>query len=297
MDNFDAMRKLWKKLTIGGLLALGMAGAEPVFGDPAEAFQVFVTRNPFNLKDPPPPPKPPEKPPEPEGPPLSLKLTGITSVRGKNRVMFINEPPNEDREFLSIMEGNRRDGIEVLEGGVDIAKGTVQIKIDNLPRTLSFEKDGLTGPAGGKGGVAGKVPQVRTPGARPPGVSSIPRPTSRPQAKGFPPPTSRSGRSSSSTSFSRPMRTSPSRPGSSSFRASGRSGIGIPPPATANNTIRLNAGAAPVAVQPPTYKNTPPPVEQQVLMEANDAYEKANPNVVEIRPGEFITVETPPIPR
>jgi hypothetical protein len=295
MDIFTAVLKLWKKLTIGGVLAMGMVASGPVFGDPVEDFQVFVTRNPFNLKDPPPPPKPPEKPPIDEGPPISLKLTGITSVRGKNRVMFINEPPNEDREFLSIMEGNRRDGIEVLAGGVDIAKGTVKIKIDNVAKTLSFENDGFTGSVGAKGG---KIPQLKTTAARLPIPSKLSRTSGRSPSKVLP---VSSGRSSAggrkTTSFARPLRTSPTRSSGSTFTASGRSGVGIPPPTAANNTIRLNAGGAPVAVQPPAHKNVPPPAEQQILMELNDAREKTNPNVVEIRPGEFITVDTPPIPR
>jgi len=287
-------------LTLGALLAGGLAGAALAETDPAEVYKVFVERNPFGLKDPPPPPKPPAPVQEEEPVQINLKLTGISNIRGRVRVMFVNQPPGEEPEYLSILEGNRRDGIEVIKGGVDIAKGEVKVKIDNFTRTLSFENDGFTG---GKLPGAGRkpAPVLATPGKPAPG-GRIPSPATRPQTRTgipVPKPTRPSTTSGSRTrSFQRPIRTGSTTGGAvSGFAARSVAGRGIPAPAAAGRTIQLNAGQVPTAVNPPKPQNVPPPDQQAALMELNDAHERANPNVVEIRPGEFITVETPPIPR
>lgn len=299
MDNFDEVLKRGKILMIGALLLTGLVGAAPADADPAETYKVFVDRNPFGLKDPPPPPKPPAPPVVEEPTQVNLKLTGISNIRGRVRVMFVNQPPGEEPEYLSIVEGNRRDGVEVIKGGVNIEKGEVKVKIDNYTKTLSFENDGF---AGGKLPGAGgkKVAPIRATPSKSVPTSRIPSPTTRPQFRGsLPNSRSTSSGSGRTTSFQRPVRTSSAARSSSvpSFTARSSSGLGIPAPASAGRTIRLNAGAVPTAVNPPKPKNVPSPEQQAALMELNAAHERANPNVVEVRPGEFITVEAPPIPR
>lgn len=290
MDTFDEVLEHWKKLTIGGLLAMGMLMAQPVVGDSVEDYQVFVTRNPFNLKDPPPKPEPVAAVKVPDAP-GDLKLTGITKMRGRNRVMMVNTPPGEDPMYLSIMEGNRREGIEVLEGGVDISKGTVRVKIDGEEKTLSFDTDGLEGAAP----VAKKAtPRLGNPSNKYlKNASRIRIPSPKPKIGG-----SSSSSSPKNSGFpQRSMRTS-SRPSSkkSIITSTVRSRIPAPGSTTANQ-VRLNVGPATGPVNPPKYENVLPPAQQRVQMEVNAEMEKMNPNVVEIRPGEFITVEAPPIPR
>lgn len=133
-------------LCVAGLLCLansGSARAEAV-GD----YQVILERNPFGLKPPPPPPPPPAPAPDPVKP-TNWKLSGLTALFKPPRAMFVNQVPGKPTpEYLSVPQGERQGAIEVLPDGIDIAAGTVRVKINGEERTMSFKDDGLKGPAG-----------------------------------------------------------------------------------------------------------------------------------------------------
>lgn len=258
-------------------------------------YWVFVERNPFNLR-PPPKPAPPAPPAVVDETPVNVKLTGISTMFNKVRVMLVNMPPNEDPEYLTLEEGERESGIELLKGGVDIKAGTVRVNIGgNLKKTLSFDDDGLKGPLPvSKKAVAAK-PQ-RTP-PRPPSL----RPGSR-SGGGIPKPNKppaavlpdlkrriRSGSNSGST-------TTGARPGS--FQ------VGIPSPrvntASVNangNSIRLNTQLRPAATpQPQRNEFQLSAAEQAAAMVIRDEENKVNPIVVQKSDGTPQVVNFPPLP-
>jgi hypothetical protein len=270
------------------LLAILLAGIlVPTAGraDGEDRYAVFVKRNPFALKDPPPPPPAPK--PEvkvEEEIPINLKLTGISTLFKRVRVFMVNAPPNEPSESLSIYEGERKSGVEVIQGGVDIEAGTVRVKIDNYTKTLSFETDGFAG--GVKPGQVRSAAQTATPNGPSPG--SIPRPSISGRA---PSP------SSGGSTFKRPLRTAPRSSASplggttSAFRGT------IPAPAVNGNTIRLNAqGAPPQNVQPPKYESELTAEQQIIISKANELMNQENPPVITTPEGEHIIIQMPPLP-
>jgi len=263
--------------------ASGMAAEQEAL----ETYKVFLTRNPFGLKDPPPPVKPPTTEPVPAQLPSDLKLTGMRALKkGTTRVMFVQTPPGEDPEFLSIEEGNRKSGVEVLAGGVNIEKGTVRVKVNGAERTLSFEDDGYEGGGAAKGGraarpIPGRNAQL-TPRATPvkPSVGRIP-----------PPPSNRAQPSKPATrSFPRPIRT-----GSNNRTTPLGSSRAIPAP-TASRTVRLNAGGQLTSVNPPKPKQTMNAVDQEIVMRATQLNAQQNPQMLEVAPGKFIKLVQPPLP-
>lgn len=111
-------------------------------------YQVILERNPFGLKPPPAPPAPPPPAAEPAKP-TNWKLSGLTALFKPPRAMFVNQVPGKPTpEYLSVPQGERQGAIEVLPDGIDIAAGTVRVKINGEERTMSFKDDGLKGPAG-----------------------------------------------------------------------------------------------------------------------------------------------------
>lgn len=121
--------------------------AVAVRADAIGDYKVILDRNPFGLKPPPvPPPPPTNAPPET---PTNYKLSGITALFRPPRAMFVNQVPGKPvPEYLSLSEGQRQGGLEVLTNGINIKAGTVRVKISGEERTLSFEKDGLKAAAG-----------------------------------------------------------------------------------------------------------------------------------------------------
>lgn len=142
---------------LGCLLGLGatvMVARADVAGD----YKIILERNPFGLKPPPPPPAPPTNA-APAETPTNYKLSGITALFRPPRAMFVNHPPGKPTpEYLSLSEGQRQGSLEVLPGGIDVKAGTVKVKISGEERTMSFEKDGLKGPAGPAIATAPGVP-------------------------------------------------------------------------------------------------------------------------------------------
>lgn len=129
-------------------------------------YKVILERNPFGLKPTPPPPK--IETIAPPGTPLNYKLTGMTALFKKPRAMFVNQIPGKTTpEYISLSEGQRQNGLEVLPGGIDLSKGTVRVKISGEERTLSFAKDGLSA-------VGASAP------SQPMAVTTLPQPTVTP---------------------------------------------------------------------------------------------------------------------
>ncbi|HEY2951535.1 MAG TPA: hypothetical protein VGK40_03075, partial [Verrucomicrobiae bacterium] len=74
------------RTTLVGLVATGVLAGSllPTFGEARpNPYQTIIDRNAFALKPPPPPPDPAASLPPPP-PPSNVKLTGITSMFGKN---------------------------------------------------------------------------------------------------------------------------------------------------------------------------------------------------------------------
>jgi hypothetical protein len=103
-------------------------------------YQSIIDRNAFGLKPPPPPPTNIVQ----ETPPLTVKLTGVTSLGGEPKAFFqMTEPgPGKQPKWPPAMtKGEKLDGVEVLE--IDVDKGEVKIKNGTIETTLNFEKDGI----------------------------------------------------------------------------------------------------------------------------------------------------------
>lgn len=133
-------------LCVAGLLCLASSGSAR--GEAVVDYQVILERNPFGLKPPPVPPPPPAPAPDPVKP-TNWKLSGLTALFKPPRAMFVNQMPGKPTpEYLSVSQGERQGAIEVLPDGIDIAAGTVRVKINGEERTMSFKEDGLKAPAG-----------------------------------------------------------------------------------------------------------------------------------------------------
>jgi len=158
----------------------------------ANPYRAIVDRNVFDLKPiPPPVPVQQEKPP---APPPNVKLTGITSIFGKPRALFLvgavptgpGKPtgPNSDKSVI-LTVGERQDSLELLE--VDMKEGTAKVKNDGTEVVLTLPS-GPTGGGGPPGGPPG-VPGMGIPGQPTRLPTFIPQPQAAPSALGAPRPT------------------------------------------------------------------------------------------------------------
>lgn len=144
-----------------------------------DSLQSIVDRNPFGLKPPPPPPTN-EVAATPEVK-LNINITGITRTRKGKRVHLVVQPEGKDAKskYLSIDEGDRQDGVKVLE--VSEKSDKVKIQSGGVESVLSFATHGLKSTAPppnanqNKGGILppGMLPQ--------PGQINTPAPASGPQ--------------------------------------------------------------------------------------------------------------------
>src|SRR5262245_35472188 len=103
-------------------------------------YESIIDRNAFGLKPPPPPPTNIVQ----ETPPLTVKLTGVTSLGGEPKAFFqVTEPGHgkQPKVQTAMSKGDRSAGVEVLESDVD--KGEVKSKNGTVETTLNFEKDGI----------------------------------------------------------------------------------------------------------------------------------------------------------
>ena len=127
----------------------------------------IVDRNPFGLKEPPPPAPPPSEN-IPKTPPAKVTLTGLISMFGQPQVLLeiFDEPKGGGMPKKPILrQGERMGDVEVLE--IDVEKNIVKIRNSGMETNLTFEVAKATAAAPG-------VPGIPTP----PGA--IPPPTGRP---------------------------------------------------------------------------------------------------------------------
>jgi hypothetical protein len=143
---------------------------------------IIVTRNVFDLKEPPPPPLPPDTTP----PAPTIKLVGIANVLGQRKVVLKpqpapgappkpgtpGQPPPGQEPPLVISEGDMREGISV--ESIDEVSGIVKLNNNGIALTLTLDKDGPKAPSGPAAPVPG------TPGQPVPGQPGIPRPPGMP---------------------------------------------------------------------------------------------------------------------
>jgi hypothetical protein len=218
---------------------------------------VIVARNPFDLRPPPPPPEP--KPEEPEVAPEALKLTGITTLLGAKRAMFVLQEAKKEPVFSDLVrEGERDTAIPNLEvRQIDAVAGKVEVLFAGKPLTLDFVKNGMipeAASAASKGAVRAApsgIPRVRVP------ATTAARPSVR------------AGNVSYTAGASSGLRSIPRRP------------TRLPTSSAAVRTYR-SGGAGQTDGPPPLT-----PQQQILAMKAQE--ELARANAIELPP-------TPPIP-
>lgn len=133
----------------------------------------IVARNPFGLKPEPPPPEPP--PPQPTVSPTALKLTGVTTLLGGKRAMFVVEEPGKSNIVSDLVREGDWDtyitNLQVLK--IDERAGAVNVVYGGKELALNFKDNGIQPPA-----APMPAPGVVVPGgANRPGVVSVSRPS------------------------------------------------------------------------------------------------------------------------
>ncbi|MBM3879161.1 MAG: hypothetical protein FJ387_05510 [Verrucomicrobia bacterium] len=146
---------------------------------PANPYQSIISRNPFGLREPP-PPAPPQPPPQPQVAPSALKLTGITTLLTGKRAMFVLQEPGKPQAVNSdlLREGEKDTTISDLEVlQIDELARVVRVRFSGKELALNFDENGIAPPTGPAPAPPGQ-PAVIRPGQ--PGVPQVPgqvRPT------------------------------------------------------------------------------------------------------------------------
>lgn len=131
-------------------------------------YSAIWLRNVFDLK---PVPPPATEDPKTNAPPPNVELTGITTILGNKRALFLvteqvpGKPPGKPESYI-LTEGERQGILEVLE--INVKAGTVKIKNEGNISTITFttNKTVLNAPPGAPQNGEGE--RERGPG-RPPG--------------------------------------------------------------------------------------------------------------------------------
>jgi len=152
---------------LGCLMFWASAGAIAA-ATPENPYQSIVERNVFALKDPPLPPSPESQ----KAPPPKIALQGITSILGRQQVLFKvslpAKPPEPAKEVPMILSVGQREGeIEVVE--IDQKTQTIRFNNHGTMQLLSMDKDAA------KPTAVASVPGIPTPGGGP-GLPAIPMP-------------------------------------------------------------------------------------------------------------------------
>jgi hypothetical protein len=203
--------------------------AAPLVPD-KERYLSIVRRNPFGLKDPP-PPKPPPSEPEPEVKPSALKITGISTLLGGKHAMFVLQEKGKKPIYSGLVAEGDTDamiaGLQVV--AIDPKAKSVRVNYGGSELLLDFKNNGIEPP---KAALA----QKGKPGARPSVTRrTVTRPgtSSRPVASR----TSSSRFNSSHGGY---------RAGSTSFRSSGARTYASPP----SRSTRSSAANQPRRLSP-----------------------------------------------
>lgn len=254
----------------GGIIWAGVFGGlalacstPAIVNDAGNPYFGIVDRNPFGLKDPPPPAAETNTP----APPLNIKLTGITTILGGKRALFlVSDPPMPGQpakppQSYILREGQQEGQLEVLE--IDDKAGIVKILNGGMAATLDITKDAPKLPGG--------------PAAPPPGGVPSPAVFVPPPAPG----------------------AAPGSPAVTTFGGKGVSiggGPAVNPSAAATRptiparTLRLPSTAAPAPTPTPTPTQATPQVptpsieEQIIMMEVERERNKNNPNFPPLPP-------------
>lgn len=170
------------------------AESDPAISGP---YQSIVARNPFGLRDPPPAPPVVEPQPTNQVSPSALKLTGITTMFGGKRAMFVvMEPGKPILNSDMVLEGEQDPVTNVKVLGIDERASVVRVDYGGRQLALNFVDNGYKPPAGAAGaaqpGAAGRAgaggpPQGGarsgassvTTGVNPSGLQSVPARPSR----------------------------------------------------------------------------------------------------------------------
>ncbi|MGC8989499.1 MAG: hypothetical protein ACP5MD_05205 [Verrucomicrobiia bacterium] len=134
-------------------------GTDANTAKPAESlYQSIIARNAFGLRPPPPPTPPPD--PTPQVTPSALKLTGITTLYGGKRAMFVLQEPNKPQLISDLVREGEKDtvitNLEVLS--IDERAGVVRVVYGGKELSLNFQDNGLKAPVAPVQGRPG-VPQ------------------------------------------------------------------------------------------------------------------------------------------
>ncbi len=144
-------------LVTGAVLAIGATAASGVTHD---SYSAIAARNVFDLKAPVLPPVFTNPPP----PAANIKLTGISSMLGTRRALFLvsaaaqpGKPPGKEESYI-LAEGERQGVIEVLE--VNQKAGIARIRNDGNESVLAL--DTTAKPASASAGGAPPHPPFPT---------------------------------------------------------------------------------------------------------------------------------------
>jgi hypothetical protein len=149
-------------LCLLGCLAVATEGKAILSEVPdTNPYHAIVERNVFDLRAPPPPPTNTA----PVVPPSNVKLTGIASLFGPKRAMFMvvpgampGKPPGKE-ESVILSEGQRQGSLEVQE--INEKSRTVRISNEGVVSVITFEVTKPQNmPAGAGAGFAGGNPQL-----------------------------------------------------------------------------------------------------------------------------------------
>src|SRR5579872_1105215 len=154
----------------------------PVSGN--DSYGAIVERNIFGLKDP--PSAPPVAITITSPPPLNIKLTGITTILGNKRSLFLvqepaspGKPPGREESYI-LTEGQSQGLLSVLE--INEKSGTVRIKNDGKISVITFEPvkpaHAMSGipPGQARGAMRPGTPAYAPPQLANQGPGSIPAP-------------------------------------------------------------------------------------------------------------------------
>jgi hypothetical protein len=159
----------FRRIALPILAALGASGVLGPLLTQARPnpYSGIVERNPFGLKDPPPPPV--ETNQTAATPPVKVVLTGITSMFGPNSKRAFLEmteqaapgkAPAATPRRAMLSEGDREGDIEVVS--INIEQNIVRIRNNGVESELTFEAPKQTGSAT-PANVAAAAPAVNTP--------------------------------------------------------------------------------------------------------------------------------------
>jgi hypothetical protein len=134
--------KHWSLAPVLGVLLVSASCLQTACGSTNESpYQVIIARNPFRLR----PPPAPEAQDIPIPPAVDLKLTGVAFLPPDKRAFFrILECNQTIPKYLSLAEGEKAEGLEVLAINVETAR--VKIRLNGEIQLVSFETHGVKDP-------------------------------------------------------------------------------------------------------------------------------------------------------